>query len=298
MLAAGLVAKKAVEKGLTVPPYVKTSLAPGSRVVTDYLLKPVFRTYLDQIGFNLVGYGCTTCIGNSGPLAAPIEAAIQQGDLVAASVLSGNRNFEARVHSSIKANFLMSPPLVVAFALAGRVDIDLTADPIGKGSDGNDVYLRDIWPTNEEILDQVNPRTEARDVPEAVRGCGHRQSGVERDRGGHRRALPMGREEHLYPGASVLRGFSLEVGTIQPIGEMRPLAILGDSVTTDHISPAGSFRRDSPAGRYLVAKGVAQRIQLLWIATRQRPGDEARAPLRMSGSRTRWPEARKGAIPA
>src|SRR5439155_17936198 len=153
MLAAGLLAKKAVERGLTVNPLVKTSLAPGSRVVSDYLSKAGLQTYLDQLGFNLVGYGCTTCIGNSGPLPAPVDEAISKYDLVAASVLSGNRNFEARVHQSIKANFLMSPPLVVAFALAGRVDIDLSTEPLGKGNDGKDVYLKEIWPSLQEIRD-------------------------------------------------------------------------------------------------------------------------------------------------
>src|SRR5204863_89593 len=151
MLAAGLLAKKAVEKGLRVNPVVKSSLAPGSRVVTDYLTKTGLQTYLDKLGFQTVGYGCTTCIGNSGPLHPAIEDAITSNDLIAASVLSGNRNFEARVHQNIKANFLMSPPLVVAFALAGRVDVDLSNDPIGKGSDGKPVYLRDIWPSQNEI---------------------------------------------------------------------------------------------------------------------------------------------------
>ena len=155
MLTAGLLAKKAVERGLQVPAYVKSSLAPGSRVVSDYLAKTALQRYLDALGFHLVGYGCTTCIGNSGPLPAPIEEAVTKNDLVAASVLSGNRNFEARIHSTVKANFLMSPPLVVAFALAGRVDIDLTTDPIGKDKNGREVYLRDLWPTMREIRDAM-----------------------------------------------------------------------------------------------------------------------------------------------
>src|SRR5438094_5431829 len=155
MLAAGLLAKKAVERGLSVNPVVKASLAPGSRVVSDYLNRTGLQPYLDQLGFSLVGYGCTTCIGNSGPLAAPIEDAINKFDLVAASVLSGNRNFEARVHQSIKANFLMSPPLVVAFALAGRVNIDMSQEPLGKGKNGQDVFLKDIWPTLQEVRDQM-----------------------------------------------------------------------------------------------------------------------------------------------
>src|SRR5438094_3392618 len=155
MLAAGLLAKKAVERGLSVNPVVKASLAPGSRVVSDYLNRTGLQPYLDQLGFSLVGYGCTTCIGNSGPLAAPIEDAINKFDLVAASVLSGNRNFEARVHQSIKANFLMSPPLVVAFALAGRIDIDLSNEPIGKGKQGEDVYLKELWPSLKEVKDAM-----------------------------------------------------------------------------------------------------------------------------------------------
>src|SRR5204862_4440303 len=155
MIAAGLLARKAVERGLRIDPAVKTSLAPGSRVVTDYLDKTGLQKYLDQLGFNLVGYGCTTCIGNSGPLHPNLEKAINDFDLVAASVLSGNRNFEARIHQSIKANFLMSPPLVVAFALAGRVDVDLSKDPIGKGNDGKEVYLKDLWPSLKEVRDQM-----------------------------------------------------------------------------------------------------------------------------------------------
>jgi aconitate hydratase len=258
MLAAGLVARKAVEKGLSVPAYVKTSLAPGSRVVTDYLRETGLQEYLDKIGFNLVGYGCTTCIGNSGPLAAQIEAAIQRGDLVAASVLSGNRNFEARVHSSIKANFLMSPPLVVAYALAGRIDLDLTRDPIGKGSDGKDVYLRDIWPTNDEVLDQVNRGLKPemfRNQYDGVVTANPEWNAIEAVTG----ELYRWDEKSTYiQEPPFFDGFSLEVGTIQPIEGMRPLAILGDSVTTDHISPAGSFAPDSPAGRYLLAQGVPQ----------------------------------------
>ncbi|MEZ5275989.1 MAG: aconitate hydratase AcnA [Opitutaceae bacterium] len=257
MLAAGLVAKKAVERGLKVPACVKTSLAPGSRVVTDYLKETGLQAYLDQIGFNLVGYGCTTCIGNSGPLAPEIEAAIEKGGLVAASVLSGNRNFEARVHSSIKANFLMSPPLVVAFALAGRVDLDLTTDPIGKGSDGRDVYLRDIWPSNQEILDCINrglkPEMFRRQY-EDLTGANPEWNAIEAVTG----ELYRWNEDSTYiQEPPFFEDFSLEVGSISPIGEMRPLAILGDSVTTDHISPAGSFSKDTPAGRYLIGKGVS-----------------------------------------
>ncbi len=257
MLAAGLVAKKAVEKGLSVPPYVKSSLAPGSRVVTDYLNETGLQQYLDQIGFNLVGYGCTTCIGNSGPLAEPIEAAIQSGDLVAASVLSGNRNFEARVHGQVKANFLMSPPLVVVYALAGRVDIDLLNDPIGNGSDGNPVYLRDIWPSHTEVQDAIRqglkPEMFQRQYSN-VAEANPEWSSIKQVAG----TLYQWDEDSTYiQNPPYFEGFTMTPGTIEPIHGMRPLAILGDSVTTDHISPAGAFKAETPAGRYLTEKGVA-----------------------------------------
>jgi aconitate hydratase len=257
MLAAGLVAKKAVEKGLSVQPYVKSSLAPGSRVVTDYLNETGLQPYLDQLGFNLVGYGCTTCIGNSGPLAEPIEAAIQKGDLVAASVLSGNRNFEARVHGQVKANFLMSPPLVVAYALAGRVDIDLLDEPIGNGSDGNPVYLRDLWPSHTEVQDAIRqglkPEMFQRQYSN-VADANPEWSSIKQVAG----TLYEWDEDSTYiQNPPYFDGFSMTPGTIEPISGMRPLAILGDSVTTDHISPAGAFKAETPAGRYLTEKGVA-----------------------------------------
>jgi aconitate hydratase len=257
MLAAGLVAKKAVEKGLSVQPYVKSSLAPGSRVVTDYLNETGLQPYLDKLGFNLVGYGCTTCIGNSGPLAEPIEAAIQKGDLVAASVLSGNRNFEARVHGQVKANFLMSPPLVVAYALAGRVDIDLLEEPIGNGSDGNPVYLRDLWPSHTEVQDAISqglkPEMFQRQYAN-VADANPEWSSIKQVAG----TLYEWDEDSTYiQNPPYFDGFSMTPGTIEPISGMRPLAILGDSVTTDHISPAGAFKAETPAGRYLTEKGVA-----------------------------------------
>jgi aconitate hydratase len=257
MLAAGLVAKKAVEKGLSVQPYVKSSLAPGSRVVTDYLNETGLQPYLDQLGFNLVGYGCTTCIGNSGPLAEPIEAAIQKGDLVAASVLSGNRNFEARVHGQVKANFLMSPPLVVAYALAGRVDIDLLDEPIGNGSDGDPVYLRDLWPSHTEVQDAIRqglkPEMFQRQYSN-VADANPEWSSIKQVAG----TLYEWDEDSTYiQNPPYFDGFSMTPGTIEPISGMRPLAILGDSVTTDHISPAGAFKAETPAGRYLTEKGVA-----------------------------------------
>jgi aconitate hydratase len=256
MLAAGLLAKKAVERGLRVNPLVKTSLAPGSRVVTDYLNKTGLQPYLDRLGFNLVGYGCTTCIGNSGPLPAPVDEAIGKYDLVAASVLSGNRNFEARVHQSIKANFLMSPPLVVAFALAGRVNIDLSSEPLGKGSDGRDVFLRDIWPTLGEVRDQMQAALQ----PEVFRKLYSDFAG-QNPKWNEIPARP-GKVYDWDPKSTYIQeppfftNFNLQPGVIREIKGARPLGIFGDSVTTDHISPAGSIKKTSPAGRFLLEKGV------------------------------------------
>jgi aconitate hydratase len=256
MLAAGLVAKKAVERGLTVNPAVKASLAPGSRVVTDYLTHTGLQPYLDQLGFNLVGYGCTTCIGNSGPLASSIEEAVVKNDFVAASVLSGNRNFEARVHQSIKANFLMSPPLVVAFALAGRVDIDLSKDPIGRGRDGREVYLRDLWPSLQEVRDQMKAALR----PEIFRKL-YADFAAQNPKWNE---IPAA-TGHVYafdPASTYIQeppffaNFSLTPGAIAEITGARALAVFGDSVTTDHISPAGSIKKTSPAGQYLLENGV------------------------------------------
>jgi aconitate hydratase len=257
MLAAGLLAKKAVEKGLSCPPVVKSSLAPGSRVVTDYLSKTGLQPYLDRLGFQTVGYGCTTCIGNSGPLAPAVEEAILKGDLVAASVLSGNRNFEARVHQNIKANFLMSPPLVVAFALAGRVDIDLASDPIGKGSDGADVFLRDIWPTTAEIRDQMQIALN----PEVF----HRLYADFAAQNPKWNEIPpsAGDTYAFDPGSTYIQeppffeDFSMEPDPLVEIRDARALGIFGDSVTTDHISPAGAIKKSSPAGLFLTGRGVA-----------------------------------------
>tara|TARA_R100000027_G_scaffold391_2_gene473 strand:+ start:1753 stop:4581 length:2829 start_codon:yes stop_codon:yes gene_type:complete len=260
MIAAGLVAKRAIEKGLDVPDYVKSSLAPGSRVVTDYLRKTGLDTYLDKLGFQLVGYGCTTCIGNSGPLDDEIEAAVLKGDLVAASVLSGNRNFEARVHSSIKANFLMSPPLVVAYALAGKVDIDLDSEPIGTGSDGNPVYLKDIWPTQSEIKELVNTGITPemfREKYSEIANANEEWTAIQTTTGD----LYDWNEDSTYiQNPPFFEEFGPEPGSIDPINDMRPLAIFGDSVTTDHISPAGAIPEDGPAGKFLVSKGVEKRF--------------------------------------
>jgi aconitate hydratase len=257
MVAAGLVAKKAVAKGLKIDPTVKTSLAPGSRVVTDYLKGTGLQDPLDALGFNLVGYGCTTCIGNSGPLDPAVEAAISEGNLVGASVLSGNRNFEARVHSSVKANFLMSPPLVVVLALAGRVDIDLENEALGDDGDGNPVFMRDIWPTHEEIQAEI-----VRGIrPEMFNECyadvvnaNPEWSAIESTK----ETLYQWDEESTYiQSPPFFDGFSMQPGKIEEIRGMRPLAIVGDSVTTDHISPAGAIPKDSPAGIFLESRGVA-----------------------------------------
>jgi aconitate hydratase len=257
MLAAGLLAKKAVERGLQVNRLVKASLAPGSRVVTDYLERTGLQKYFDQLGFNLVGYGCTTCIGNSGPLPAPVDEAIGKHDVIAASVLSGNRNFEARVHQSIKANFLMSPPLVVAFALAGRVDIDLSREPIGKGEDGKDVFLKDIWPTLQEVRDQMQTALK----PEVFRrlyqdfaGQNPKWNEIPANQGN---IYQWDTSSTYIQEPPFFQKFGLQPGEIHEIKGARALGIFGDSVTTDHISPAGSIKPTSPAGKYLVEQGVA-----------------------------------------
>jgi aconitate hydratase len=256
MLGAGLLAKKAVELGLKVNPAVKSSLGPGSRVVTDYLTKTGLGQYLDQLGFQTVGYGCTTCIGNSGPLHPDIEKAVTENDLVAASVLSGNRNFEARVHQNIKANFLMSPPLVVAFALAGRVDIDLSSEPIGNGTNGP-VYLRDIWPTQAEVRTVMSTALS----PDVFRKLytdfatlnpkWNEIPGTVGDVFEWNKASTYVQEPPFFT------GFGMSAGTIGEIHGARPLGIFGDSVTTDHISPAGAIKKASPAGKFLTEAGVA-----------------------------------------
>jgi len=256
MLAAGLLARKAVERGLRVNPVVKTSLAPGSRVVSDYLQKTGLQPYLDQLGFSLVGYGCTTCIGNSGPLHAAVEEAITSQDIVAAAVLSGNRNFEARVHQSIRANFLMSPPLVVAFALAGRVDINLAKEPLGKDKEGRDVFLKDLWPTLAEVRDAMQAALK----PEVFRklysnfaGQNPKWNEIPSSTGD---VYEWDRESTYIQEPPFFANFSMLPGTIVEIRGARALGIFGDSVTTDHISPAGSIKKSSPAGRYLIEHGV------------------------------------------
>ncbi|MGH7962527.1 MAG: aconitate hydratase [Candidatus Binatia bacterium] len=260
MLAAGLVAKKAVEKGLSVRPTVKNSLAPGSRVVTTYLEKTGLQPYLNQLGFNLVGYGCTTCIGNSGPLDPRIEESVTKNDLVVASVLSGNRNFEARVHQSVKANFLMSPPLVVAFALAGHVDIDFSTEPLGVGEDGRPVYLRDIWPSLEEVRDMMHSAFDPETYRKLYTNLNEQNplwNEIPSSTGAVYQWNPSSTYIQEPPYFEQLAMGSGETsGTISDITRARPLAIFGDSVTTDHISPAGSIKATSPAGVYLQERGV------------------------------------------
>jgi aconitate hydratase len=258
MLAAGLVAKKAVEAGLSVKPYVKTSLAPGSRVVTEYLSSAGLMPYLEQLGFYLVGYGCTTCIGNSGPLPEPVVEAIERADLVAASVLSGNRNFEGRINPFVKANYLASPPLVVAYAIAGTVDVDLVEEPLGIGRDGRQVYLADIWPSYEDITRQLETAMR----PETFERI---YKGIERSNEEWNRIPVKGGELFAWDEESTyiqeppfFVDMSPKPEPIRPISGARVLAKVGDSVTTDHISPAGAISPETPAGRYLIDKGVRQ----------------------------------------
>jgi aconitate hydratase A / 2-methylisocitrate dehydratase len=259
MIGAGLLAKKAVERGLRRRPWVKSSLAPGSRVVTDYYERAGLQPYLDELGFNTVGYGCTTCIGNSGPLPETVSRAIAEGDLVACAVLSGNRNFEARIHPEVKANYLASPPLVVAYALAGRMDVDLDREPLGQASDGADVYLREIWPSSAEIeatiASSVHGDMFTRTYADVFTGDeAWRNLEVS---GGD---LYSWDEHSTYVRRpTYLEGLPRAPAPVADIEGARCLVVLGDSVTTDHISPAGSIRLDSPAGRYLVAQGVEHR---------------------------------------
>jgi aconitate hydratase len=256
MIGAGLVAKKAVEKGLSSKPWVKTSLAPGSKVVTDYLAQAGLDVYLNALGFNLVGYGCTTCIGNSGPLPDDVSAEIDARSLVVASVLSGNRNFEGRVQQQVRANYLASPPLVVAYALAGTMTLDLTTEPLGTGKDGTPVYLRDIWPTEKEIqetmLRAVKKEHFQKQYADVFKGDARWQQ----------LDVPTGGRFAWDPGSTYVRnppfleGVTLEPSPLVDIAGGRVLALLGDSITTDHISPAGSIKKDSPAGKYLMEHGV------------------------------------------
>jgi aconitate hydratase len=259
MVAAGLLAKKAVERGLATKPWVKTSLAPGSKVVTDYLNEAGLTPYLDRLRFNLVGYGCTTCIGNSGPLPAEISEAIAEGDLVAVAVLSGNRNFEGRINSDVRANYLASPPLVVAYALAGRIDVDLASEPLGTGSDGKPVYLRDVWPSRHEIAATIDRALKSEMF---VRQYGDVFRGDERWNG---LPVPEGDTYAWDEGSTYVKlppyfvDMPAEPAPVADIKGARALGVFGDSITTDHISPAGSIKQASPAGKYLLEHGVAAR---------------------------------------
>jgi aconitate hydratase len=258
LIAAGLVARKAREKGLSTKPWVKTSLAPGSQVVTDYLNESGLSEDLDALGFDLVGYGCTTCIGNSGPLAEPISKAINDNDLVAVSVLSGNRNFEGRVSPDCRANYLASPPLVVAYAIKGTVRSDMVKEPIGTASNGEPVYLKDIWPSNEEIRSLIDAHVHS----DMFR---RRYADVYRGDDRWRKIEVTGGDTYNWPTLSTyiqnppyFTGMTMKAETLTDIEEARALAIFGDSITTDHISPAGAIKPDSPAGRYLVEHGVSR----------------------------------------
>ncbi|MBX6743249.1 MAG: aconitate hydratase AcnA, partial [Acetobacteraceae bacterium] len=259
LIAAGLVARKAVEKGLKVKPWVKTSLAPGSQVVTEYLEKSGLQKYLDELGYQTVGYGCTTCIGNSGPLADPIVDAIENNKLVAVSVLSGNRNFEGRVHANVRANYLASPPLVVAYGLAGTITKDLTKEPIGTGKDGQPVYLKDIWPAQKEVSDVINSVLSRKMFQEryadVFKGPKQWQAiRVEADSDTYR----WNSGSTYVQNPPYFEGMTAEVKPLQSVRGARVLAVLGDSITTDHISPAGSIRKNSPAGQYLLQHQVRQ----------------------------------------
>ena len=256
MLAAGLLAKKAVEKGLRVNPAVKASLAPGSRVVTDYLKKTGLTPYLNKLRFNTVGYGCTTCIGNSGPLDPAIEDAVVKNDFVTASVLSGNRNFEARVHQNIKSNFLMSPPLVVAFALAGRVDIDLSCEPLGKGKDGEAVYLADLWPTLQEVRDAMQSALKPEVFRKLYKDFAAQNPKWNEIPSSVGNIYEWDRQSTYIQEPPFFENFSMQPGSSKAITGARALGIFGDSVTTDHISPAGAIKKSSPAGKFLQENGV------------------------------------------
>ena len=256
MIGAGLLAKKAVEKGLRVPDYVKTSLAPGSRVVTEYLQNTGLLPYLEELGYNVVGYGCTTCIGNSGPLNDVVQEAIDARNLVTASVLSGNRNFEARVHPEIKANFLMSPPLVVAFGIAGRIDIDLTTEPLGHNDVGEAVYLKDIWPTRQEITEMIAAAVDRRTFREIYESIGNQAPEWEELSGATGVLYPWNERSTYVQHPPFFEGFAREPAPISDVVDARILGIFGDSVTTDHISPAGAIAAASPTGEYLQEHGV------------------------------------------
>jgi aconitate hydratase len=259
LIGAGLLARNAVERGLHTQPWVKTSLAPGSKVVTDYLAKSELQEYLDRLGFNLIGYGCTTCIGNSGPLPSDVAEAVADRDLIVAAVLSGNRNFEGRIHPQVRANYLASPPLVVAYALAGRMDIDLTTEPLGIGSDGKPVFLKDLWPTNDEIdatiARCINNEMFEREYADVFKG----------DANWNGLSVASSERYAWDPTSEYVKkppyfdGMPAEPPPLRDVHGARAIVVLGDSVTTDHISPAGSIAKNSPAGKYLMEHGIEPR---------------------------------------
>ena len=260
MLGAGLLARNAVERGLTRKPWVKTSLAPGSKVVTDYLDRAELTEPLSQLGFDLVGYGCTTCIGNSGPLQDEISAAISEKDLTVCSVLSGNRNFEGRIHPEVKMNYLASPPLCVAYALAGRMDLDLLNDPLGEDADGEEVYLRDLWPTQEQVNAEIESAVESdmfrKSYGEVFEGD-ENWNGLEIPKGDR---YAWNDESTYVKQPPYFEGMEAEAPDgFEQIEGARAIAMLGDSVTTDHISPAGAIKEDTPGGKYLIENGVVKR---------------------------------------
>jgi len=295
MIAAGLLARNAVERGLDVPAYVKTSLAPGSRVVTEYLEASGLLPYLEDLGYNVVGYGCTTCIGNAGPLPEPIERAIDAEDLWTTSVLSGNRNFEARIHPKIRANYLASPPLVVAYGLAGRMDIDLEHDPLGTDADGDPVYLADIWPDADEIHAAVHDSVDSSMFEEKY------ASVFEGDERWTALDAPTGEVYEWDDSSTYIReppffkDFPLEEPGVTDIDDARTLMLLGDTVTTDHISPAGPFSREQPAGEWLAEQGVEPHEFNTYGARRGNHEVMMRGRSRTSASRTRCSTASKAA---
>ena len=259
MIAAGLLAKRAAEKGLTVPPHVKTSLAPGSRVVTDYLNQAGLTESLESLGFHTVGYGCTSCIGNSGPLPEPVSNAITTGELVASSVLSGNRNFEGRVNPMTKANYLASPPLVVAYAIAGTTDIDLVTEPLGDDADGNPVMLKDVWPAQEEVQSVLEQNVTADMFQKQYSNCFDSNEMWNKIQTGEGALYEWSEKSTYIQEPPFLATMTPDVTPIEPINGARCLALLGDSTTTDHISPAGAIAGDGPAGKYLKENGVEKR---------------------------------------
>ena len=277
MLAAALLAKNAVEKGLTVAPWVKTSMAPGSKVVTDYYEKAGLWPYLEKLGFYLVGYGCTTCIGNSGPLIDEISAAVNENDLAVVAVLSGNRNFEGRINPDVKMNYLASPPLVIAYALAGTMDFDFETDPLGQDTDGNDVFLKDIWPAPAEVQRDHRVDHQPGDVHQGLRRRLRRRRALAVAADAEGNTFEWDADSTYVRKPPYFDGMTMETTPVTDIAGARVLAKLGDSVTTDHISPAGSIKADSPAGSLpRRARRRAQGLQLLRLASRQPRGHDPR----------------------